>query len=180
MEKVNQKEQAAVESDLEALRNWNEGLAKVVPESDATGKLGESVGFEGASNAQGRTYNSDSRNPNDGNQETSPLFGEDFTQSDRQLLFLIQKYKRAERICQEAGIKLSNLRERYAFLVYKLKKYIEIEGLYRETSPVKLKDNGIQISMNHLIESGFEEGDRFKIDLKDGLIVLSKLKGSDG
>jgi hypothetical protein len=155
LEEVKQEEKAALENELKIVSDWNAGLANVVLENDATVEL------------------------NDVNQEAAPQLGKDIAQSDRQLLFLIQKYKRAERICQEAGIKLSDLRERYAFLVYKLKKFIEIEGLYRETSPVNLKDSGIQITRDHLIESGFEVGDRFKVNFKDGMIVLSKLQGSE-
>jgi hypothetical protein len=169
-----------MENDLEKLRNWNEGLANVVPEEGATDELGEGTSIEETSSGGSKRYNSDSPNPNDKDQEDIPSLGKNLTQAERQLLFQIQKYKRAEKICKEAGIKLSDLRERYAFLVYKLKKYIEIEGLYQETSPVRLIDHGIQISRDHLIESGFEVGDRFKISFKDRLIVLSRLQGSEG
>jgi hypothetical protein len=96
--------------------------------------------------------------------------------SDKQLLFFIQKYKRAEIICREAGISLRTLQSKVGCLTYKLKRYIEVEGLYRETSPVKFTDEGISISSSHLIETGFASGDRFRLDFKDKYIVLTKLQ----
>jgi len=96
--------------------------------------------------------------------------------SDKQLLFFIQKYKRAEIICREASISLHTLQFKVAYLTYKLKRYIEVEGLYRETSPVKFADEGINISRSHLIETGFTTGDRFRLDFKDKYIVLTKLQ----
>lgn len=95
--------------------------------------------------------------------------------SDKELLFFVQKYKRADKICQEAGINLQTLQHKVGYLSYRLKRYIDIEGLYRDNAPVKLTDDGIHISKDHLIESGFETGDRFKIDFKDKYIVLSRL-----
>ena len=96
--------------------------------------------------------------------------------SDKQLLFFIQKYKNAEIVCREAGISLRTLQSKVAYLTYKLKRYIEVENLYRETSPVKLTDQGINISRSHLIETGFKSGDRFRLDFKDKYIVLTKLQ----
>jgi hypothetical protein len=96
--------------------------------------------------------------------------------SDKQLLFFIQKYKRAEIICREAGISLHTLQFKVGYLTYKLKRYIEVEGLYRETSPVKFTDEGINISRSHLIETGFATGNRFRVDFKDKYIVLTKLQ----
>jgi hypothetical protein len=100
--------------------------------------------------------------------------------SDKQLLFFIQKYKRAEKICKEAGISLRTLQYKVAYLTYKLKRYIEVEGLYRETSPVKFTDEGISISRSHLVETGFTVGDRFRLDFKDKYIVLSRLQKPTG
>ena len=95
---------------------------------------------------------------------------------DKQLLFFIQKYKRAEIICREAGISLHTLQFKVGYLTYKLKRFIEVEGLYRETSPVKFADEGINISKSHLVETGFATGDRFRLDFKDKYIVLTKLQ----
>ena len=100
--------------------------------------------------------------------------------SDKQLLFFIQKYKRAEIICREAGISLRNLQYKVGYLTYKLKRYIEVEGLYRDTSPVKLTDEGINISRSHLVETGFTGGDRFRLDFKDKYIVLTRLQKPTG
>ena len=96
--------------------------------------------------------------------------------SDKQLLFFIQKFKRAEVICREAGISLRTLQYKVGYLTYKLGRYIEVEGLYRETSPVKFTDEGINISRSHLIETGFAPGDQFRLDFKDKYIVLTKLQ----
>ena len=96
--------------------------------------------------------------------------------SDKQLLFFIQKFKRADVICREAGISLRTLQYKVGYLTYKLGRYIEVEGLYRETSPVKFTDEGINISGSHLIETGFAPGDQFRLDFKDKYIVLTKLQ----
>ena len=96
--------------------------------------------------------------------------------SDKQLLFFIQKFKRADVICREAGISLRTLQYKVGYLAYKLKRFIEVEGLYRETSPVKFTDEGINISRSHLIETGFAPGDQFRLDFKDKYIVLTKLQ----
>jgi len=100
--------------------------------------------------------------------------------SEKQLLFFIQKFKEADKICKEAGISLRTLQDKVGYLSYKLKRYIEVENLYRETSPVKFTDEGIHISRSHLIETGFAVGDRFKLDFKDKFIVLSKLQKPNG
>jgi len=100
--------------------------------------------------------------------------------SDKQLLFFIQKYKVADKICKEAGISLRTLQYKVGYLTYKLRRFIEVEGLYRETSPVKFTDEGINISKSHLIETGFTVGDRFRVDFKDRYIVLSKLQKPSG
>ncbi len=96
--------------------------------------------------------------------------------SDKQLLFFIQKFKRADVICREAGISLRTLQYKVGYLTYKLGRYIEVEGLYRETSPVKFTEEGIKISRSHLIETGFATGDKFRLDFKDKYIVLTKLQ----
>lgn len=96
--------------------------------------------------------------------------------SDKQLLFFIQKYKQAEKICQETGISLRTLQDKVGYLTYKLRRYVEVEGLYRETSPVKFTDDGISISRSHLVETGFTAGDRFRLDFKDKYIVLTRLQ----
>ncbi len=100
--------------------------------------------------------------------------------SEKQLLFFIQKFKQADKICKEADISLRTLQDKVGYLSYKLKRYIEVENLYRETSPVKFTDEGINISRSHLIETGFAVGDRFKLDFKDKYIVLSKLQKPNG
>lgn len=100
--------------------------------------------------------------------------------SDKQLLFFIQKYKSADKICKEAGISLRSLQYKVGYLTFKLRRFIEVEGLYRETSPVKFTDEGVNISRSHLIETGFTVGDRFRVDFKDKYIVLSKLQKPSG
>ncbi|MCF8118994.1 MAG: helix-turn-helix domain-containing protein [Deltaproteobacteria bacterium] len=99
----------------------------------------------------------------------------DLITSDKQLLFFIQKYGKADRICKEAGISLQTLQRKVGQLSYRLKRYINVEGLYRETRPVKLTSDGITISANHLVETDFTTGDRFKVGFKGRYIILSKI-----
>jgi len=95
--------------------------------------------------------------------------------SDKQLLFFILKYKNAGKICAEAGLSLKMLQQKVAYLSYKLKRYIDVAGLYRDTSPVKLEEDGILISRGHLVETPYKDGERFKIDFKDKYIILTRL-----
>ena len=95
--------------------------------------------------------------------------------SEKQLLFFILKYKDAGKICAEAGISLKTLQEKVAYLSYKLKRYIHVAGLYRDTGPVKFKADGILVTREHLVETPFHEGDRFKVDLKDKYIILTRM-----
>jgi hypothetical protein len=71
------------------------------------------------------------------------------------------------RVSQVAGISLKMLQQKVAYLSYKLKRYIDVAGLYRDTSPVKLEEDGILISRAHLVETPYKDGERFKIDFKD-------------
>jgi hypothetical protein len=73
---------------------------------------------------------------------------------------------------------LQTLRNRVGLLSYKLKTYIDVEGLYRDTYPVKLKSNGIRIPTGHLVETVFKLDDQFKIDFKDKYIILTRLSRS--
>lgn len=181
MEKARQKKKAVAENDWETLRNWNEDLEKIIPGTEAVGESNPASSDIQASDVQTNVYNSNSGDATKENKEVSGLPGKaDLTPSDRQLLFFVHKYKRAEKICREAGIRLRDLQDRYAYLTYKLKRYIEIEGLFRETSPVSLTDDGIQISRDHLIESGFETDDSFRVGFKDKHIVLTKLESHIG
>ena len=169
MEKVKSKK-VAVENEWEALRRVNEGLESLIPENETARKSESASSHEQPSALQSKSNNADSFDSTEESEKTGDLPGKPYlTESDKQLLFFIQKYKRAERICEEAGIKLRNLQDRYSYLIHKLKRYIEIEGLYRETSPVMLTDKGIQVSRDHLIESGFEVGDRFRVDFKENI-----------
>ncbi len=105
--------------------------------------------------------------------ETSKLG--DLITSDKQLLFFIHKYRNADRICREAGINLQTLQKKVGQLSYKLKRYIDVEGLYRDTTPVKLTSEGIRITREHLIETDFKAGDRFKVGFKDKYILLTRI-----
>jgi len=96
----------------------------------------------------------------------------------KQLFLLIKKYKQASIICDVTGMTLQALQNRVGHLSYKLKTYIDVEGLYRDTYPVKLKSNGIRITTGHLVETDFKLDDRFKIDFKDKYIILTRLPRS--
>jgi len=98
--------------------------------------------------------------------------------SDKALLTVIQTYKNAEKICKEAGITLKTLQGRVAKLTYKnyLSNPSDIVGLYRPVSnTVKLNQNSIIIPKTKLEDSDFETGDKFKININDSRIILTKI-----
>jgi hypothetical protein len=98
------------------------------------------------------------------------------TISDKHLLMLIQKYKEADRICEIAHMTLQTLQRRVGYLSYRLKRYIHVEGLYRDTAPVKLTRDGIKIPKGHFVESDFKIGDLFNIGFKDNYVILARLQ----
>jgi len=93
--------------------------------------------------------------------------------SDKQLLMLIQKYKDADKICEITRMPLQTLQRKVAHLSYLLKRYIDVEGLYRDTSPVKMTQEGILIPKGHLVDTGFKVGDLFTVGFKDNFIILA-------
>jgi len=94
--------------------------------------------------------------------------------SDKDLLLLIRKYKAAERICEVSRIPLQTLQRRVAHLSYRLKRYIDVEGLYRDTGALTMTQEGILIPKGHLIDTGFRVGDRFNVVFKDDLVILAR------
>ena len=102
----------------------------------------------------------------------------DHTVKDKDLVLLIKKYKQASIVCDVTGMTLQTLRNRVGHLSYKLKTYIDVEGLYRDTYPVILKSSGIRITTGHLVETDFKLDDRFKVDFKDKYIILTRLPKS--
>ncbi|MFO7601744.1 MAG: hypothetical protein R6X27_18340 [Candidatus Desulfacyla sp.] len=94
--------------------------------------------------------------------------------SDKQLLMLIQKYKDADKICEIAQMTLQTLQGKVAHLSYLLKRYIDVEGLYRDTRPVKMTQEGILIPKGHLVDTGFKVGDLFNVGFKDNFIILAR------
>ena len=178
----------ALETDWETWDHWNEDLEKALPNWDRWNNDLKQLlpdGEKPVKAIQPETEGSIAAEKHADPRPETVVRQEKVTElprkqeiltSDKQLLFFIQKYKKAETICQEAGISLRALQHKVGYLAYKLKRYIEVEGLYRETSPVKFTDEGIGISKGHLIESGFGVGDRFRVDFKDKYIVLSKLQ----
>ncbi len=99
------------------------------------------------------------------------------TASDKQLLMLINKYKEAEKICETAQIPLETLQRRVGYLSYRLKKYIDVEGLYRDTGPVKMTNDGILVPKGHLVQTGFKAGDQFNVGFKDDhYIILARVQ----
>jgi len=95
------------------------------------------------------------------------------TISDKQLLMLIQKYKEADRICEIGQMPIEELQRKVAHLSYRIKRYIDVEGLYRDTGPVKMTQEGILIPKGHLIDTGFKVGDQFNVAFKDHLVILA-------
>ncbi len=102
----------------------------------------------------------------------------DHTVKDKDLVLLIKKYKRASIVCDVTGMTLQTLQNRVGYLSYSLKTYIDVEGLYRDTYPVKLNSDGIKITTGHLVETDFKLDDRFKVDFKDKYIILTRLPRS--
>jgi hypothetical protein len=100
------------------------------------------------------------------------------TITDKQLFLLVKKYKQANIICDVTGMTLQTLRNRVGHLCYKLKKYIAVEGLYRDTDPVEFKSDGIRVTTAHLVETDFKLGDRFMVGFKDKYIILARLPKS--
>jgi len=194
-------ESATSENDWETWDNWNEDLEKALPNWDRwNNDLKQLIPDEDKPVKETESDASKPATPaNDAEPKPEPVEPvraaepepkavaregkvtelprkQEILSSDKQLLFFIQKYKRAEKICQEAGISLRTLQYKVGYLTYKLRRYVEVEGLYRETSPVKFTDEGISISRSHLVETGFTVGDRFRLDFKDKYIVLSRLQ----
>lgn len=192
---------ATSENDWESWDNWNEDLEKALPNwdrwnNDLKQLLPDDETPEKGAQPEAPGPTTAVKDPEPGLAPVAPVKEvepmhtvvsreekvselprkQEILTSDKQLLFFIQKYKRAEIICREAGISLHTLQSKVAYLTYKLKRYIEVEDLYRETSPVKFADEGINISRSHLIETGFTTGDRFRLDFKDKYIVLTKLQ----
>jgi len=105
-------------------------------------------------------------------QTVDPERGPAAAVSDKQLLMLIQKYKAAEKICEITRMNLQTLQQRVAHLSYRIKRYIEVEGLYRDTGPIKMTLEGILIPKGHLVDTGFKAGDQFNVAFKDHHIIL--------
>ena len=102
----------------------------------------------------------------------------DHAVTHKQLFLLIKKYKHANIICDVTGMTIQTLRNRVGHLCYKLKRYIDVEGLYRDTDPVEFESNGIKVSTGHLVETDFKLGDRFRVGFKDKYIILARLPKS--
>jgi len=101
-----------------------------------------------------------------------------YTVTDKQLFLHIKKYKQARIICDVTGMTLQTLQNRVGRLSYKLKRYIDVEGLYRDTDPVEFKSDGIRVSTGHFVETDFKLGDRFKVGFRDKYIILARLPKS--
>ncbi|MDZ7698389.1 MAG: hypothetical protein U5R49_16190 [Deltaproteobacteria bacterium] len=151
---------------------WNDDLKKLLPEKERD----ENKEMQKPRSVPEMRRPSDESEVRAGEQkpaETSKLG--DLITSDKQLLFFVHKYRKADRICREAGISLQTLQKKVGQLSYKLKRYIDVEGLYRDTTPVKLTSEGIRITRDHLLETDFKAGDRFKVGFKDKYILLTKI-----
>jgi len=98
--------------------------------------------------------------------------------TDKELVLLIKKHKQASMVCDVTGMTLQTLRNRVGHLCYKLKTYIDVEGLYRDTDPVKFESDGIKITTGHLVETDFKLDDRFRVGFKDNYIILTRLPKS--
>ena len=96
--------------------------------------------------------------------------------SDADLLAFIESGKTAEELMKIADINIQTLRRRVAFLSYANKSFYEVKGLYDTGDVVKWKAVGITIPKAKLIDSGFKQGDSFKVSVKGDKITLTKVQ----
>jgi hypothetical protein len=91
---------------------------------------------------------------------------------------MIKTHMNADKICKASGITLKTLQSRVAKLTYKnlLENPSDIVGLYTPVSnTVKLNQNSIIIPKTKLEESDFETGDKFRIEIQDARIILTRI-----
>ncbi len=159
-----------VDNALPELDHWNDMLKELLPEEETSPKE-ESVRAEPVVELKAVTPKPKPPVTEKTGREHSKKRGA--TVSDRQLLLLIQKYKEADRICEIAHMTLQTLQRKVGHLSYRLKRYIHVEGLYRDTGPVKLTTDGIKIPKGYFVETDFKTGDRFNIGFKNNYIILA-------
>jgi hypothetical protein len=160
-----------VDSALPDLDRWDDMVKDLLPETDTRGKE-EPVRQEPAVDL--KAVKPKPKPPVQQTRAPEPERGRAAPVSDKQLLMLIQKYQEADKICQITQMTLQTLQQRIAHLSYRLKRYIDVEGLYRDTGPVKMNPEGIVIPKGHLVDTGFKVGDLFNLGFKDNFIILAR------
>jgi hypothetical protein len=158
-------------NSLPELERWDDMLKELLPETHSHRKeepvLQEPVVDLKAVKPKPKPPVAEAKSP-------EPQKSRGITVSDKQLLMLIQKYKEADKICELTQMSLQTLQRKVAYLSYRVKKYINVEGLYRDTGPVKMTQEGILIPKGHLVDTGFNVGDLFNIGFKDNFIILAR------
>jgi len=180
-----------IESALPELDRWDDVVKELLPREETAGKEEKDRAEEkGHREEKTRRENTARSEPVvelksvTSKQKASDTGAQPVTQekssatpiSDKDLLLLIQKYREAQRICDMTNMPLSTLQKRVAVLSYRMKKYIDVEGLYRDTGPVQMKGEGLLIPKGHFVETGYSAGDQFNVVFKNNYILLVKIK----
>jgi len=160
-----------VESALPELDRWDDMVKDLLPETDARRKE-DPVRQEPVVDL--KAVKSKPKTPVQQTRVPEPEKGRAAQVSDKQLLMLIQKYQEADKICEITQMTLQTLQQKVAHLSYRLKRYIEVEGLYRDTGPIKMNPEGILVPKGHLVDTGFKVGDLFNLGFKDNFIILAR------
>jgi len=160
-----------VDSALPELDRWEDMLKDLLPETDAR-RREEPVRQEPAVDL--KAVKSKPKPPVPQTRAPEQEKGRAAPVSDKQLLMLIQKYQEADKICEMTQMTLQTLQQKVAHLGYRLKRYIDVEGLYRDTGPLKMDPEGILIPKGHLVNTGFKAGDLFNVGFKDNFIILAR------
>jgi hypothetical protein len=161
-----------VDSALPELDRWDDMVRDLLPEADSRGKE-EAVRQEPVADL--KAVKPKPKPPVPQTKTAEPEKGRAAAVSDKQLLMLIEKYKDADKICEMTQMTLQTLQRKVAHFSYRLKRYIDVEGLYRDTGPVKMNQEGIPIPKGHLVGTGFKVGDLFNVGFKDNYIILGRL-----
>jgi hypothetical protein len=160
-----------IDSALPELDRWDDMVRDLLPETDSRGKE-EAVRQEPVVDL--KAVKPKPKPPVTEAKSPEPEKVPGAMVSDKQLLMLIQKYKEADKICEMTQMTLQTLQRKVAHLSYRLKRYIDVEGLYRDTGPVKMIQDGILITKGHLVDTGFKVGDLFHVGFKDNFIILAR------
>ena len=102
--------------------------------------------------------------------------------TDEELLECIDQKKTAQQICDENDILLLTLQQRVGKLQHRLKKFLDVPGLYpEETETIKFGKAGLRIAKTKLESLGYKEEDKFELqhDDKKKQLTLTLIKKAE-